>query len=140
MANGAFDPHNGISGGSFMGTPAKDQWDLVRQAKQAGMTDKDIADMIGNLFRPPGVSQPTPFSPTNVVTPVMSSDQLCRMICMRMRFQEGVKLPMAYMSAHQSNANVFVFLVHNEQATIIEDDPLMFPSDALITKLRLILG
>lgn len=113
-------------------------------AIQSGMDNADIARMVQMFGFPKAPVPPPPPSfagGSGVVTnSAPSSDELCRMICMRMRFQPGQKLPMAYMSAHQSNANVFVFLVHNEQATIIEDEALMFPSDVLITKLRLILG
>lgn len=128
---------------TFEGKAVSNKEQLIQMAIKSGMSSHDIAQMVGMLGfpktpvppPPPGLSSGTSSGPT-----VPSSDHLCRMICMRMRFQEGQKLPMAYMSAHQTNANVFVFLVHNEQAIVIEDEVLMFPSDALITKLRLILG
>jgi hypothetical protein len=62
------------------------------------------------------------------------------MICMRMRFADEQKLPMAFMEAHQSGDKVFVFIVHQGNPAIIEDDWNLFPSDAMITKLRLMLG
>ncbi len=130
---------------TFEGKEVRNQEELVIMAIQSGMNRADIAKMVQMLGFPKASPVP-PLPPSfagasGVVTnSAPSSDELCRMICMRMRFQPGQKLPMAYMSAHQSNANVFVFLVHNEQATIIEDEALMFPSDILITKLRLILG
>ena len=39
-----------------------------------------------------------------------------------------------------AKSKVVVFIVHNNEPTYIEDDWDMFPSDAFITKLRLLLG
>lgn len=72
--------------------------------------------------------------------PRPSSDELCSMIAMRMRWSKSRQLVMSFIGAHQTNEKVFVFMVHNEQAVTLEDDVLMFPSDTLITKMRLLLG
>ncbi len=111
------------------------------------MSDEKIYHMLGSLWKTPTPPAPPawqgPGSGSGVATgaPLFpSSDKLCMMIAMRMRWPEGRTLPMSYLSAHQTEDTVFVFMVHNKQAVVIEDEAIMFPSDALITKLRLMLG
>lgn len=48
--------------------------------------------------------------------------------------------PFGFLQAIRSGQKVFVFLVHNEEALVIEDGWDLFPSDTLITQLRLIAG
>lgn len=48
----------------------------------------------------------------------------------------GVEHNFQHLSAHIGSDKAFVFVVHNEQAVVLEDDPGLFPSDRLITQLR----
>lgn len=61
-----------------------------------------------------------------------------QMLAMRLRISEGDKLPFDDIHTSLGKEKVFVFVVQNDQAVTLEDDPLMFPSDTLITQLRLI--
>lgn len=61
------------------------------------------------------------------------------MIAMRLHLKEGVVFPF-HLHAHRSNDTVFVFLVHNGKPLILEDAWSMFPSDQLISNLRLLYG
>lgn len=73
--------------------------------------------------------------------PDTSPMALGRMIDMRMRTTPGT-YRFEFMACHKAkNDNkVVVFLYHNKQATHLEDDWNLFPSDTLITQLRLMLG
>jgi len=61
-----------------------------------------------------------------------------RLLLMRLRAREGEHL---FQDMHTSFANdkVFVFIVTKDQPLTLEDDAGMFPSDALITQLRLLM-
>lgn len=62
------------------------------------------------------------------------------MIAMRLRIRNGDPWPVDHMTAHVTDNEAFVFIVNKGKPTVIEDDPALFPSDALITQLRLIIG
>jgi hypothetical protein len=66
---------------------------------------------------------------------------LGKMIDMRLRTPPG-KYLFEFMMCHKAKDDnkVVVFLYHNKQATHLEDDWNLFPSDTLITQLRLMLG
>lgn len=63
-----------------------------------------------------------------------------RMIGMRLRLADGSRFPFDHISSHLCDDKVLVFIVpHNKSdAVILEDDPNLFPSDTLITQLRLL--
>ena len=61
-------------------------------------------------------------------------------VAVRLNHPEGQKLPFQYIDVHKvSDEKYFVFVVQNGEYTVIEDGDL-FPSDALITQLRLLKG
>ena len=62
-----------------------------------------------------------------------------RMLSMRLRLSEGQALPFQHISTGLGGDHVFVFLVHNGEPVTLRDDAAMFPSDTLITQLRLLL-
>lgn len=61
-----------------------------------------------------------------------------RMIGMRLRLDNGEKFPFEYLDTHVSGEKVFVFIVQNGTHAVLEDELQMFPSDTLVTQLRLI--
>lgn len=61
-----------------------------------------------------------------------------RLLYMRLRIPEGSKHPYEYLSSHLSGDKVYVFVVQDGQAVTLEDAATMFPSDQLITQLRLL--
>lgn len=72
--------------------------------------------------------------------PDTSPAALGNMIDMRLRTPPG-KFMFQFMQAFKmKNEKVVVFIVQNDQPTFLEDDWALFPSDELVTKLRLILG
>lgn len=60
-----------------------------------------------------------------------------KMLAMRLR-AELTKLPYEFIDTHLSGDKVFVFVVQDNQAVTIEDSTALFPSDTLITQLRLL--
>jgi hypothetical protein len=70
----------------------------------------------------------------------MRQDEYHRMLAMRMRWVDGNVLPLQHISIHVTEKVAFVFVVQNDKAVTLEDDPNMFPSDQLITQLRIIQG
>lgn len=64
---------------------------------------------------------------------------LLGMIAMRLRLCDGDRSPFDFIQAHKAAENkYFVFICQGDQAVTLEDDDL-FPSDRLITQLRLIM-
>lgn len=65
--------------------------------------------------------------------------QLLRMLAMRLRVAAGALMPFDFIQAHAiNNERVVLFIVHKDTPMMLEDDGNLFPSDALITKLRLL--
>jgi hypothetical protein len=65
--------------------------------------------------------------------------QLLDMLKSRMRW--GPKLPFKVTSCHRlSHDKAVVFVIHEDRHLTIEDDWALFPSDTLVTQLRLIQG
>jgi len=61
-----------------------------------------------------------------------------QMIAMRLHTPAGEMLPFQHLSVCQLQDKTFVFVVQDNQAVTLEDDPVLFPSDSLITSLRLL--
>jgi hypothetical protein len=62
------------------------------------------------------------------------------MIAMRLRLEDGMKWPFDFLETHWHDDTVYVFLVANGKPVMLQDDAGLFPSDTLITQLRLIHG
>lgn len=62
------------------------------------------------------------------------------MIAMRLRVPHGAVLGFEFLKCYVTPEHAFVFIVHNGQECTIKDDPNLFPSDGLITQLRLLIG
>lgn len=63
------------------------------------------------------------------------------MISMRLHLTEGAKFPLPHIDAYICNGVAIVFVITKDfKPIIIEDDPALFPSDTLITQLRLLIG
>jgi hypothetical protein len=66
-----------------------------------------------------------------------------QMIAMRLfrNAKEGHKVhPFQHMDAFVDEHVAVVFIIHNNKPVTIEDDVYLFPSDSLITQLRLLIG
>lgn len=63
-----------------------------------------------------------------------------RMLHDRLRVPEGAKLPFDFCEVHEGKEKMFVFIVHKDKATVLEDDVNMYPSDSFIASLRLLIG
>jgi hypothetical protein len=61
-----------------------------------------------------------------------------RMIGMRLRLSNGVRWPYQHLSSALAGEKVFVFVVQDNQPVTLVDEAPMFPSDQLITQLRLL--
>jgi len=63
------------------------------------------------------------------------------MIAMRLHIPNGERINLQFISAYVSDKVAYVFVVDNHGKHVtLEDTPDLFPSDALITSLRLIIG
>lgn len=61
------------------------------------------------------------------------------MIAMRMHWKEGVEIPFAFLEpVRLDHDRIVVFAIANGRPVTIETDSALFPSDELITQLRLI--
>lgn len=63
-----------------------------------------------------------------------------KMLSLRLRIQEGT-FPKSFSDLHTALAGdkVYVFIVKGSDAVTLEDDAGMFPSDTLITQIRLLM-
>jgi hypothetical protein len=157
----------GVSGpppvNEFMGQRVTSMKEIYDMAENAGMNKKDIADMLGGLFKAsmipiPQAPMPPPLPASNVLSNVTvntpskppawlqrdewggidSSNGLLRMLAMRLRLGDGQMFPFEFIMPCRTKEKVVIFLIINGEPTHVEDDWNMYPSDTLITKLRLI--
>lgn len=61
-----------------------------------------------------------------------------RILAMRLRIREGELLPFQDLFTSFAGDKVFIFIVKKNEAITLEDDASMYPSDALVTQLRLL--
>ena len=71
---------------------------------------------------------------------VLSSSGRDTMIWSRLHLTNGDKVPFDEMMTSVVGDKVFVFLVVKGQGLVLEDEKVMFPSDSLITNLRLLMS
>lgn len=83
-------------------------------------------------------AQNRPYPEPHYGDPLSSDLSRMRMIGMRMRLPEGGSFPFQHISTALGDEKVFVFIVQDNTAVIIEDDRYLFPSDTLVAQLRLI--
>jgi hypothetical protein len=62
-----------------------------------------------------------------------------RMIMMRLRITEASTIPFQHISTGLGGDHVFVFIVKGGEPITLRDDVALFPSDTLITQLRLLM-
>lgn len=61
-----------------------------------------------------------------------------KVLAMRLRLRDGERFPYQFLTTAYANDKVFVFVVQDGQAVTLTDEAPMFPSDQLITQLRLL--
>lgn len=72
---------------------------------------------------------------------VPSKEELMMVLGMRLRIPSFNMAPFPHLDFHYTPEKVYVFVVANQGgAVILEDEPLLFPSDTLIAALRLLEG
>ena len=74
--------------------------------------------------------------------PADSHPSFEQMIAMRLHVPQGGMIPFDYLRCHRhrDNQRVSVFVVVDDKSLIIEDQWDLFPSDTLITQLRILKG
>lgn len=86
-----------------------------------------VPDPIGATFKPK----------KDVMTTRPSAEE---MIGMRLRFVENSSMPFRHLSAYWNDNVACVMVVTNSgKPVMLEDDPGLFPSDTLITQLKMII-
>ena len=107
---------------------------------------KAAPQMPGQLLQATGAWQP----PTNVpqTDPSQSSKELLSMLAMRMRWTDltlargdfAIVHPFKHIGLcdNHDGSMVLVFIVTSDGHLVIEDEAAMFPSDKLVTKLRVL--
>lgn len=72
---------------------------------------------------------------------VFSNNAMQAMICSRMGWSGIAAAPFREINcARLTDAEAVVFLIHNNEPLVIRDDLGLFPSDALVTQLRILMG
>lgn len=78
--------------------------------------------------------------PAKVNMPTLGTDIGRRsMLAMRLHVTDHTKLPFHYLSTALTNDKVFVFIIIDGQAVTLSDERAIFPSDALVTQVRLLM-
>lgn len=72
------------------------------------------------------------------VDDISSSSYRKKMIGMRLRVPPGAMFPFDALETHYAGEKVFIFAVVDDKPVVLEDESALFPSDALVTQLRLI--
>lgn len=111
------------------------EYEKLREAFDVIQNQQSISHRNAQQAMQAGYGQATTGSSTD-----WSSEALMRMVAMRMRTREGERMRFDFINAYKNGESVVVFFVHDGHPNFVEDDWGMFPSDALITKLRLITG
>lgn len=62
-----------------------------------------------------------------------------KLLGMRLRLSEGQTWPFQHITTALTEEQVLIFLVKNDKGVILEDERGLFPSDALITQLRVLM-
>jgi len=70
----------------------------------------------------------------------MGQDDYMRLLAGRLRIKQGQIMPFQFCQCFVSDKVAVLFLVINERAITLEDEPHMFPSDKLVAEIRLLLG
>jgi len=94
---------------------------------------KQLSNMISN-------SAPYPVYPASFKDDTDGKITPEAMIYMRLRFAPGMKIPLDFLRAYVTDEVACVFIMVNNKPVVLEDDPSLFPSDSLITQLRLLIG
>jgi hypothetical protein len=81
---------------------------------------------------------PVPSNPSPLSSLIESEAYRHKLLAMRLRIPEGTKMPYQDLFSSLAGDKVFVFIVQDNQAVTLEDSTVMFPSDQLITQLRLL--
>lgn len=100
---------------------------------------KREAELGRGRIRPPDLYEGSYGQIRQAVMPRLPS--LHDMLCMRMRWHgvEGARSGFDHVAVHSAGDKVFVWVITKDTQTVtMEDDGALFPSDALITKLRLL--
>lgn len=69
---------------------------------------------------------------------ISSSSYRKNMIGMRLRVPPGAMFPFDALETHYAGEKVFIFVAVDDKPVVLEDESALFPSDALVTQLRLI--
>lgn len=71
-----------------------------------------------------------------------SGNDPMNMLSMRMRWHNMIRAPFEHISVYYntSHPTAFVFIVHEGKPVTLCDDAALYPSDQLISQLRLLLG
>lgn len=75
---------------------------------------------------------------TSLTQNAVQESSLISMVLSRMRASTPQAIGLKRMCIEEYPSKMVVFVVLSDHAVIVEDDPNLFPSDAFITKLRLI--
>lgn len=93
------------------------------------------ANSVAGLAISPAMLTPMHVQP---IDGIGSPDWRMRAIAMRLHLRNGERLPFDHVSTAVTDEKAFVFLVVKKQLVTLEDDINLFPSDTLITQLRLL--
>jgi hypothetical protein len=73
-----------------------------------------------------------------IVPDALDSFRMKKMIGSRLRWPENEPAPFDFLECHMAASKALVFAVVNGEPVTLEDDPALFPSDTLVTQIRLL--
>ena len=121
-----------LSAEAFDALKAKELYNALREYNYDPRTMTMSSVKMGERRMTTGAYNATPVDDISVESWRM------RAIAMRLRVHEGMKMPFHHINTAWTGEKVFVFVVQKGEAVVLTDDSALFPSDTLITQLRLI--
>lgn len=121
---------------SILGISPRPEANVYTASNTTGVLRPDVqklyAEAAEKIMNQAQIVRDTPYQ--------MGSDlNRMRMLMMRLRINESYSLPLDHISTGLGGDHVFVFVVKDGKPVTLTDDAAMFPSDALVTQLRLLL-
>lgn len=117
------------------GDSRMNQQEIDQMMRAMNTVNVGNTDMLGSISNPFRQTYPSTMTPAGDIS--VDSWRM-RAIAMRLRIPQGSKHPFQHLSTAWTGEKVFVFVVENDQAVVLEDGSALFPSDTLVTQLRLI--
>lgn len=110
-------------------------WDDPYLNNGSILNDRKYIEML-SMKRPPVAPPQPPWS--TVASAIENEPYRFKLLAMRLRMLEGEKFPFEHLFTGHTGDKVFVVIIDKGECLTFEDSAALFPSDTLITQIRMI--